>query len=95
MNHYLEEYCHINNENNDSISQNTRRKNRVVEDAIPPPTNQALTLGATPDVPIISAQPKVANQQMQGTRNKRPNEPLIDPSHVVVPMVSQTKTKPI
>ena len=63
MNHQLGDYCHVNHDNNDSISQNTRRKRRVVEDATPPLESQALASSAAPHVPIIGAQPRAAEQQ--------------------------------
>ena len=40
MNHLMEEHCNV---NHDSIAQKTRSKRRAIEDATPPPPNQAST----------------------------------------------------
>ena len=45
MNHLVEEHC---NANQDSIAHNTRSKRRAIEDATPPPPNQASTSNAMP-----------------------------------------------
>ena len=45
MNHLVEEHCNV---NQDSIAHNTRRKRRAMEDATPPPPNQAPTSNAIP-----------------------------------------------
>ena len=95
MNHQLGDYCHVNHDNNDNIAQNTSRKRRAIENAIPSPTSQASTSNANPHVPIISAQPKVANQQKKNTSNRRHDEPLVDPCHVSIPIVSKVVVKPL
>lgn len=47
MNHQEGEHCNV---NQDSITHNTRRKRRAMEDSIPPLPNQASTSSATPHV---------------------------------------------
>ena len=63
MNYQSGDYCHINHGGNDNISNSTRSKRRAIEDATPPPPNQASTLDVAPHVPVTSAQPNVATQQ--------------------------------
>ena len=60
MNHQLGEHYHA---SHDSIAKNTRRKRKEVDDATPPPMNQASTSCPTPHILVTSAQPNVASQQ--------------------------------
>ena len=53
MNHHVEEQCNV---NQDSIAHNTRSKRRAIEDATPPPPNQASTSNAMPHVQATNDQ---------------------------------------
>ena len=55
MNHQPQEHCHT---NHDTIAHNTRSKRRATRDVIPPPPNQASTLGPTSHIPVMNAQQK-------------------------------------
>ena len=59
MNHQLGEHFHA---NHGSIDHNMRIKTMEVEDATPPPINQASTSSASPYTPVIGVQPNFATQ---------------------------------
>ena len=56
LDHLMEEHCNV---NQDSIAHNTRRKRRAIEDATPPPPNQASTSNAIPHVQAVNDQSNI------------------------------------
>ena len=60
MNHLVEEHCNV---NQDSIAHNTRSKRRAMEDATPPPHNQASTSNAIPHEQSTNDQSNAFQQQ--------------------------------